>query len=87
VREHGQQGEHEMARLGRIGTFDEESGGTLVRSQRKDEHPQREWECTVCGYVREGRRPPTVCPECGADEDDFELWEYEDEDWDDEDWD
>lgn len=66
--------------------FDEEFGPATRRAD-KTESREPEWECTVCGYVREGRKPPVVCPECGADEDEFELWEYEDEDWDDEHWD
>jgi rubrerythrin len=24
------------------------------------------WRCIVCGYVHEGRRPPSHCPICGA---------------------
>lgn len=26
----------------------------------------QEWECTECGYIDEGSRPPARCPECGA---------------------
>jgi rubredoxin len=25
-----------------------------------------EWECTICGYVYEGRQPPRRCRDCGA---------------------
>lgn len=43
------------------------------------------WECSECGYEHEGPRPPRQCPECGADSDMFDLYEYDEEDWD-EDW-
>ncbi|MEW5725173.1 MAG: rubredoxin-like domain-containing protein [Thermodesulfobacteriota bacterium] len=26
----------------------------------------KKWKCTVCGYVHQDRRPPEVCPVCGA---------------------
>ena len=42
------------------------------------------WECTECGYEQESERPPAKCPECSADAEMFDLYEYEDdEDWDD----
>ncbi len=45
----------------------------------------REWECPRCGYVREGKRPPKRCPECGLSGELFEDYEvdevFEDEDW------
>lgn len=75
-----------MARLGRMDMFEEESGEGLAYRSPKAETAEGEWECTICGYVREGRRPPKVCPDCGADADEFEFWEYGDEDWDDEDY-
>jgi len=25
-----------------------------------------EWECTECGYIYEGKRPPSSCPDCSA---------------------
>jgi rubredoxin len=40
------------------------------------------WECTECGYEQESDHPPTKCPECGADAEMFDLYEYEDDDWD-----
>ena len=45
----------------------------------------KEWECMECGYVHEGLRPPKRCPECGADAEEFELYEYEGEELEDED--
>ncbi len=44
------------------------------------------WQCIECGYEYEGPKAPTRCPECGADCEAFELYEYEDEeeDWEDE---
>ena len=35
----------------------------------------KRWRCTVCGYVHQGNRPPTKCPQCGADENRFVLME------------
>jgi rubrerythrin len=26
----------------------------------------KQWKCTVCGYIHEGKEPPDVCPVCGA---------------------
>jgi rubrerythrin len=74
-----------MARLGRMDAF-EEFRGALTDRRMEKESPRGEWECTGCGYVREGRKPPHICPDCGADAEEFEFWEY-DEDWDDEDYD
>lgn len=28
---------------------------------------QRQWKCTVCGYIHTGAAPPEKCPACGAD--------------------
>ena len=39
-----------------------------------------DWECTDCGYVFVGRKPPRRCPDCGAEESFVEV-EYDD--WDD----
>lgn len=72
-----------MSTLGKIDTFfDDDSGETFVRSRRRGEHLEGEWECTVCGHIRVGNKPPDMCPECGADADEFEFWEFED-DWED----
>lgn len=38
------------------------------------EVPKR-WQCLVCGYVHEGRRPPESCPRCGANLNRFVLLE------------
>ena len=34
--------------------------------------PDRQWRCTICGYVHTGPEPPAVCPVCGADQSAFE---------------
>ncbi len=26
----------------------------------------KQWKCTVCGYIHEGKSPPDICPVCGA---------------------
>ncbi len=26
----------------------------------------KQWKCTVCGYIHEGKTPPDFCPVCGA---------------------
>jgi rubrerythrin len=31
----------------------------------------KKWICTVCGHIHEGPEPPPVCPNCGANADDF----------------
>lgn len=33
---------------------------------------QRVWVCQVCGHEHVGDTPPDVCPDCGADADQFE---------------
>lgn len=43
------------------------------------------WQCTECGYIHEGTKPPTLCPDCEAPALAFDLLEEEVEDWDD-DW-
>ncbi len=42
-------------------TADADAGGT-----------DRQWRCTVCGYIHTGAEPPSVCPVCGADRSMFE---------------
>ncbi|PHR30268.1 MAG: rubredoxin-type Fe(Cys)4 protein [Desulfotalea sp.] len=32
-----------------------------------DFRPNKQWRCTVCGYVHNGVEPPEKCPVCGAD--------------------
>ncbi len=27
---------------------------------------EKQWKCTVCGYLHEGKHPPDTCPQCGA---------------------
>jgi len=35
----------------------------------------KKWQCSVCGYVHEGDKPPDECPVCGADKSQFVLME------------
>lgn len=35
----------------------------------------KKWECTVCGYIHEGKLPPDACPVCGAYKFQFILYE------------
>lgn len=50
------------------------------------------WQCTECGYIHEGQKPPRICPDCGTsalafdllEEDEFDELEDWDEEWDDE---
>ncbi len=35
---------------------------------------QKNWRCTVCGFVHNGPEPPDVCPVCGATKDLFERY-------------
>jgi len=43
-----------------------------------------EWECTACGYVEIGETAPARCPDCGAPQEKFECYSYEDDVWDEE---
>lgn len=43
-----------------------------------------EWECTECGYIEEGSRPPARCPECGAPRHRFQRLDILDEEEEDE---
>lgn len=36
---------------------------------------EKQWKCTVCGYVHKGEEPPETCPLCGAPRSAFELLE------------
>jgi len=33
----------------------------------------KKWECTVCGYIHEGEKPPAKCPVCGSPASSFKL--------------
>jgi rubrerythrin len=35
----------------------------------------KQWKCTVCGYIHEGKNPPDICPVCGAIKYQFILYE------------
>lgn len=34
---------------------------------------EKQWRCTVCGYIHTGDNPPEICPVCGVDASFFEL--------------
>jgi flavin reductase (DIM6/NTAB) family NADH-FMN oxidoreductase RutF/rubredoxin len=34
---------------------------------------EKQWRCTVCGYIHTGENPPEICPICGVDASLFEL--------------
>lgn len=34
---------------------------------------EKQWRCTVCGYIHTGDKPPEICPVCGVDASFFEL--------------
>lgn len=34
---------------------------------------EKQWRCTVCGYIHTGENPPEICPICGVDSSFFEL--------------
>jgi len=34
---------------------------------------EKQWRCTVCGYIHNGENPPDICPICGVDASFFEL--------------
>lgn len=34
---------------------------------------EKQWKCTVCGYLHNGKEPPDVCPVCGANKWQFIL--------------
>ena len=38
---------------------------------------QKQWKCSVCGYIHTGPEPPDVCPVCGADKSQFVRVEAE----------
>ncbi|HBP66084.1 MAG TPA: flavin reductase [Desulfosporosinus sp.] len=40
---------------------------------------EKQWRCTVCGYIHTGENPPEICPVCGVDASFFELIVQSDE--------
>jgi len=40
---------------------------------------EKQWRCTVCGYIHNGENPPEICPICGVDASFFELITQSDE--------
>ncbi|HUX46401.1 MAG TPA: flavin reductase [Desulfosporosinus sp.] len=40
---------------------------------------EKQWRCTVCGYIHSGENPPEICPICGVDASFFELISQSDE--------
>ena len=40
---------------------------------------EKQWRCTVCGYIHSGENPPEICPICGVDSSFFELIPQSDE--------
>ncbi len=40
---------------------------------------EKQWRCTVCGYIHSGENPPEICPICGVDASFFELLPQSDE--------
>lgn len=34
---------------------------------------EKQWRCSVCGYIHTGENPPEICPVCGVDASFFEL--------------
>jgi len=36
---------------------------------------EKKWKCTVCGYIHSGSHPPDTCPQCGALNYQFILYE------------
>ncbi len=41
----------------------------------KEDKIEKQWKCSVCGYIHKGIAPPSKCPVCGADKSKFELLE------------
>jgi len=40
---------------------------------------EKQWRCTVCGYIHSGENPPEICPICGVDASLFEFVSQSDE--------
>ena len=44
----------------------------LSEAAKDEAQPERQWRCTICGYIHTGAAPPLECPVCGADQSFFE---------------
>jgi hypothetical protein len=55
-------------------------GGSTGVATKSRSRPaaQMQWECSECGMMAEGMRPPRQCPGCGASGDHFNLIASED---------
>jgi rubrerythrin len=49
--------------------------GDNRHSKKKEYNMPRQWKCTVCGYIHEGKNPPDQCPVCEAFKYQFILYE------------
>ena len=52
--------------------LDREEDETTSEDTAAEAGPDRQWRCTICGYIHTGPEPPSVCPVCGADQSAFE---------------
>ena len=52
--------------------LDREDDEAASEEKPAEAGPDRQWRCTICGYIHTGPEPPAVCPVCGADQSAFE---------------
>ncbi|MBL0713434.1 MAG: hypothetical protein JJV98_07005 [Desulfosarcina sp.] len=53
--------------------LDREAEDVTPPASADEAKPERQWRCTVCGYIHTGPEPPLKCPVCGADQTMFEA--------------